>query len=81
MMGHNAAFAIMATVVYFAFRKGQNVPLGWTELIVLAAVFTLGFYLLYATQLRNAYLGLTAFFVVVYILIISGFWRRSWFCS
>jgi O-antigen ligase len=40
------------------------VPLGWVELIVLAVVLTLGFYLLYATQLRNAYLGLTVFFIV-----------------
>jgi hypothetical protein len=77
MMGHNAAFAIMATVVYVAFRKSQNVPLGRVELIVLVAVFTLGFYLLHATAMRNAYLALIAFFIVFFyfydkrILVLS----------
>ncbi|MFO7904335.1 MAG: O-antigen ligase family protein [Pirellulaceae bacterium] len=66
MMGHNAALAIMVTVVYVALRKCQKVPLGWVELILMATVFILGLYLLYASQVRNAYVGLFVFFVVVF---------------
>jgi O-antigen ligase len=61
IMGHNAAFAIMATIVYVAFRVNQKEPLRWGEIIVLLAVFFIGIYLLFATQVRSAYIGLVVF--------------------
>ena len=63
-MAHNAGFAMMSTVVYVALRKGQNLPLRWAEILVLATVFVLGAYLLSAAHVRNVYLGVVIFFAV-----------------
>lgn len=63
-MGHNTGFAIMATVVYVAFRKGQTARLHWSEITLLSLVVLLGSYLLYAGQVRTSIIGVLIFFLV-----------------
>ena len=65
-MGHQALFAMMLAVIYIAIRKSQKVPLRWAEIIVITIVFFLGFYLFYASFVRNAYLAAAIFFAVVF---------------
>ena len=73
-MGHNAAFAIMATIVYLAVRKSQKTPLRLGEIIVMPTVVCVAIYLLYASQLRSAILGLVIFFIItLYFLDKRGF--------
>ena len=88
-MAHNAAFAMMLTIGYFAIKKSRKIPLHWVEILVLAAVFLIGAYLLYATQTRSVFLGVALFFfvtlffyskraltlfLVVSIVILAYFW-------
>ena len=67
-MGHNAGFAMMLAIIYLAIKRSQKLPLHWAEQLVLAAVFFIGVYLLYATQTRNVYLGVLLFFFVTLFL-------------
>ena len=64
-MAHNAGFAIMLAITYLVIRQNETAPLRWIELSVVATVFSVGPYLLYAAQVRNVYLGLAIFFFVV----------------
>ena len=64
-MAHNAGFAMMLTAIYFALRKGQPVPLRRLEILVLATVFVISSYLMSAAHIRNVYLGVAIFFVVM----------------
>lgn len=88
-MGHNAGFAMMLAIIYLAIKRSQKLPLHWAEQLVLAAVFFIGVYLLYATQTRNVYLGVLLFFfvtlffyskralavsVIVAIVFVAYFW-------